>query len=76
MLVIRNMYCVFLLENYFMIKKVKFHEMRLTIVLLCAKFNYWKLMTSLFLFFMRIVEFYVDNILVQRIELWLILKII
>ena len=32
-------------------KKEKFHDMRLTIV--CVKFNDWKLMTSLFLFFMR-----------------------
>ena len=47
--------------------------MWLTIV--CANFNNWKLTTSLFLFFNEdIVQFCVDNIFVQRTELWLILK--
>ena len=31
-------------------------------------------MTSLFLFFMRLVQLYVDKIFVQRTELWLIFK--
>ena len=43
------------------IKKEKFHDMGLTIV--CVKFNNRKLMTSLFLFFMRIVQCCVDNTL-------------
>ena len=42
----------------------------------CVKFNNWKLTTSLFLFFMRIVQIYVDKIFVQRTELWLIFKTI
>ena len=54
-------------------KKEKFHDMWLTIV--CAKFNNWKLTTSLFLFFNEdIVQFCVDDIFVQRTELLLILK--
>ena len=46
----------------------------LTIV--CVKFNKWKLTTSLFLFFMRIVQLYVDKIFVQRTVLGVILKTI
>ena len=56
-------------------KRGKFHDIYgLTIV--CVKFNNWKLTTSLFLFFMGIVQIYIDRIFVQRTELWLIFKTI
>ena len=59
----------------FILRKEKFPDIYgLTIV--CVKFNNWKLMTSLFLFCIRVVQLYADKIFVQGTELWLIFKTI